>query len=93
MATALSSGEIAVLSVLVARGALEWSAAARSSALDDDALADAVDALLLRGAIALVRAREPQPVALEITTVGAATFAQLVELTWRARAPGSSASG
>lgn len=93
MGAALSAAEIALLSVLASRGALAWEAAARWTALDDDALADTVDALLARGAIALVRAREPQPVALAITTEGAASFTALACREWRAPGPTSSASG
>jgi hypothetical protein len=52
--------------------------------LDDDALADAVDALLARGALRLVRAAGPAPVALEITEPGAAAFTDAASRTWRA---------
>jgi hypothetical protein len=85
----MSNAELALASVLSLRGALPWDAAKRATALDDDALSDAVDALLARGALRLVRAAEPEPVALELTDMGAMSFASTASTSWRVdrRAP------
>jgi hypothetical protein len=79
----MSKSELALLAVLATRRTLEWHAAARSTALDDDALCDAVEALLDRGAVRIVRAPTPRPVAIEITALGADAFARVASETWR----------
>ena len=81
----MSNAELALLSVLSARGPLAWDAARRATALDDDALSDAVDALLARDALRLLRADAPAPVALAITELGAIALVDATSTTWRSR--------
>ena len=79
----MGNTELALASVLALRGTLAWDAAKRATALDDDSLSDAVDALLARGALRLIRAALPGPVALELTELGAMTFTSTATTTWR----------
>lgn len=78
----MSRSELALLRALSIRQTLPWHAAARATALDDDALCDAVEGLLARGAVRVVRAAEPAPVALAITDHGSAVFVHAAR-AWR----------
>jgi hypothetical protein len=62
--------ELDVLAALVLEGTSTWQRLALRARLDDDALSDAIEVLVARGAITIVRSAQPSLVAFRITDAG-----------------------
>lgn len=78
LATASSCFDHEVLLALSDGATVSWSRLALRAQLDDDALSDAVEALVTRQSVAIVRSAQPSMVSLRITETGRRELAMRV---------------